>query len=48
MGGLQVLVPGTQDWQYVKPIEGHAICNLGDAMVIFSGGILHANLHRVV
>ncbi|KAJ7623875.1 hypothetical protein DFH06DRAFT_757888 [Mycena polygramma] len=48
LGGLQVLVPGTDEWQYVKPLPGHAICNLGDAMVIFSGGILRSNLHRVV
>ncbi|TFY55566.1 hypothetical protein EVJ58_g8161 [Rhodofomes roseus] len=48
LGGLQVMVPGTESWQYVKPIPGHAICNLGDAMSIFSGGILRSNLHRVV
>ncbi|KAJ7485748.1 hypothetical protein FB451DRAFT_64354 [Mycena latifolia] len=48
LGGLQVLVPGAETWQYVKPIPGHAICNLGDAMAIFSGGILRSNLHRVV
>ncbi|KZT66970.1 Clavaminate synthase-like protein [Daedalea quercina L-15889] len=48
LGGLQVMVPGTETWQYVKPIPGHAICNLGDAMSIFSGGILRSNLHRVV
>ncbi|PCH41768.1 Clavaminate synthase-like protein [Wolfiporia cocos MD-104 SS10] len=48
LGGLQVMVPGTSVWQYVKPIPGHAICNLGDAMTIFSGGILKSNLHRVV
>lgn len=48
LGGLQVMVPGTDKWQYVKPIPGHAICNLGDAMAIFSGGILRSNLHRVV
>ncbi|KAF7309357.1 Clavaminate synthase-like protein [Mycena indigotica] len=48
LGGLQVFVPGSEDWQYVKPIPGHAICNLGDAMAIFSGGILRSNLHRVV
>ncbi|KAI0637480.1 Clavaminate synthase-like protein [Trametes polyzona] len=48
LGGLQVMVPGTNEWQYVKPIPGHAICNLGDAMTIFSGGILRSNLHRVV
>ncbi|KAI0311908.1 hypothetical protein OF83DRAFT_708303, partial [Amylostereum chailletii] len=48
LGGLQVLLPGTEDWKYVKPIPGHAVCNLGDAMTIFSGGILRSNLHRVV
>ncbi|KAH9037671.1 Clavaminate synthase-like protein [Lactarius pseudohatsudake] len=48
LGGLQVLPPGTDEWKYVKPIPGHAICNLGDAMAIFSAGILRSNLHRVV
>lgn len=32
----------------LQPIPGHAICNLGDAMAIFSGGILRSNLHRVL
>ncbi|TRM63088.1 hypothetical protein BD626DRAFT_569149 [Schizophyllum amplum] len=48
LGGLQVLVPGSDSWQYIKPIPGHAVCNLGDAMAIFSGGILRSNVHRVV
>ncbi|KAJ6595200.1 hypothetical protein DFH09DRAFT_1305877 [Mycena vulgaris] len=48
LGGLQVFVPGAETWQYVKPIPGHAICNLGDAMAIFSGGILRSNIHRVL
>ncbi|KAG6906670.1 hypothetical protein DXG01_012698 [Tephrocybe rancida] len=48
LGGLQVLVPGIDTWQYVKPIKGHAICNVGDVLLIFSGGILRPNLHRVV
>jgi isopenicillin N synthase-like dioxygenase len=48
LGGLQVLVPGTEKWQFVKPIPGHAICNIGDAMAVFSGGILRSNTHRVV
>ncbi|KAI0828139.1 hypothetical protein BC628DRAFT_1429535 [Trametes gibbosa] len=42
---------GYSEWQYfrnVLPIPNHAICNLGDAMTIFSGGILRSNLHRVV
>jgi len=48
LGGLQVLVPGTQTWQYVKPLPGHAICNIGDSLAIYSGGVLRSNLHRVV
>ncbi|KAI9466615.1 Clavaminate synthase-like protein [Lactarius psammicola] len=48
LGGLQVLPPGTDEWKYVKPMPGHAICNVGDAMAIFSAGILRSNLHRVV
>ncbi|THH18274.1 hypothetical protein EW146_g2677 [Bondarzewia mesenterica] len=30
------------------PISGHAICNLGDAIAVFSAEILRSNLHRVV
>ncbi|EJD04538.1 Clavaminate synthase-like protein [Fomitiporia mediterranea MF3/22] len=48
LGGLQVLPPNNPDWQYVRPIPGHAICNIGDALTLFSGGILRSNLHRVV
>ncbi|KAI8990676.1 Clavaminate synthase-like protein [Trametes punicea] len=48
LGGLQVLPPGSQEWQYLKPLPGHAICNIGDALAIFSGGILRSNLHRVM
>jgi len=48
LGGLQVLPPTCSDWQYVRPVPGHAICNIGDALSIFSGGILRSNLHRVV
>jgi hypothetical protein len=33
---------------YVKPLRGHCIVNLGDAMVKFSGGLLRSNVHRVV
>jgi len=47
LGGLQVLPPGVEEWQYVKPVPGHAICNVGDALTLLSGGILHSNIHRV-
>ncbi|KAE9388192.1 Clavaminate synthase-like protein [Gymnopus androsaceus JB14] len=48
MGGLQVLPPGVDEWQYVKPLPGHAICNVGDTLALLSGGILHSNIHRVL
>ncbi|EKM58754.1 uncharacterized protein PHACADRAFT_248824 [Phanerochaete carnosa HHB-10118-sp] len=47
-GGLQVYPPGWNGWYYVKPLPGHAICNVGDALAVFSGGILRSNMHRVV
>ncbi|CCL98143.1 uncharacterized protein FIBRA_00137 [Fibroporia radiculosa] len=48
LGGLQVMPPGTPKWLYIKPLPGHAICNIGDALSIFSGGILQSSLHRVM
>ncbi|KAL5503986.1 hypothetical protein ACEPAH_8058 [Sanghuangporus vaninii] len=48
LGGLQVLPPDSSEWQYVLPMQGHAICNIGDSLSVFSGGILRSNLHRSV
>lgn len=49
LGGLQVLPPGKDaEWCYVKPLPGHAIVNLGDAMAVFTNGLLRSNIHRVV
>ncbi|EIW87439.1 Clavaminate synthase-like protein [Coniophora puteana RWD-64-598 SS2] len=48
LGGLQVLPPGHTKWLYVRPMPGHAICNVGDSLAIFSGGVLQSNIHRVV
>lgn len=49
LGGLQVLPPGSGTrWMYVRPLPGHAICNVGDALTLFSGGILHSCVHRIV
>jgi isopenicillin N synthase-like dioxygenase len=48
LGGLQVLPPGQEEWHYVRPLKGHAIVNLGDAMVKFTNGLLRSNIHRVV
>jgi len=47
LGGLQVMPPGDTEWSYVKPLPGHVICNVADALTIFSGGILKSSLHRV-
>lgn len=57
LGGLQILPPDTDGmseeqkidaWQYVRPLKGHCIVNLGDAMVKFTRGVLRSNIHRVV
>ncbi len=49
LGGLQILPPGKDaEWCYVRPLPGHAIVNLGDAMVKFTNGLLRSNIHRVV
>lgn len=49
VGGLQVLPPGKDaKWCYVRPLPGHAIVNLGDAMALFTNGLLRSNIHRVV
>ncbi|KAF9002938.1 hypothetical protein BDQ17DRAFT_1305887 [Cyathus striatus] len=48
LGGLQVLDPETNSWKYVKPLPGHVICNIGDALFILSGGILRSALHKVI
>ncbi|KNG83145.1 oxidoreductase, 2OG-Fe(II) oxygenase family [Aspergillus nomiae NRRL 13137] len=49
LGGLQVLPAGADaEWTYVRPLPGHAIVNLGDALVKFTNGLLRSNIHRVV
>ena len=47
LGGLQIRLPETAEWVYVKPIPGSAVVNLGDALVKFTAGILRSNIHRV-
>ncbi|KAJ5980592.1 hypothetical protein N7481_007890 [Penicillium waksmanii] len=48
LGGLQVLPPGEDaEWVYVRPLPGHAVVNLGDAMVKFTNGLFRSNIHRV-
>ena len=48
LGGLQIRLPDSEHWVYVKPIPGCAVVNLGDALVKFTAGILRSNIHRVV
>jgi isopenicillin N synthase-like dioxygenase len=55
LGGLQILPPPSlvpagkePEWTYVKPLPGHCIVNLGDAMVKFTNELLRSNIHRVV
>ncbi|KWU44250.1 Clavaminate synthase-like protein [Rhodotorula sp. JG-1b] len=47
-GGLQVLPPGTSKWQHIRPLPGHAVCNVGDTLAVYSGNIFKSNIHRVV
>ena len=48
LGGLQVLPPASngmkEEWAYVKPLKGHCVVNLGDAMVKFTAGVLRSNV----
>ena len=51
LGGLQIQSHDPArlgEWEYVKPMSGHAIINLGDAMVKFTNGALKSAKHRVV
>ena len=48
LGGLQIRLPETTEWVYVRPIPGSCVVNLGDAMVKFTAGLLRSNIHRVV
>jgi isopenicillin N synthase-like dioxygenase len=47
LGGLQIRLPETSEWVYVRPIPRSAVVNLGDAMVKFTAGLLRSNIHRV-
>ncbi len=37
-----------EKWEWVRPVPGHAICNLGDAVREFAGGRVASGRHRVV
>ncbi|KAJ4206331.1 hypothetical protein FSOLCH5_002042 [Fusarium solani] len=58
VGGLQILEPGVDPkaalngdqsgWRWVKPVAGHVIVNLGDALAILTNEVLKSGFHRVV
>ncbi|MCJ1290368.1 hypothetical protein MMC34_001904 [Xylographa carneopallida] len=55
VGGLQVLPPPPPgaphqqpEWLFVRPLPGCAVVNLGDAMAMFTAGVLRSSVHRVV
>jgi len=48
LGGLQIRLPDTEEWVYVKPVPRSAVVNLGDALVKFTAGLLRSNVHRVI
>lgn len=48
IGGLQVLMPGTEQWSYIPPRNGCAVVNVGDSLQFLSRGALRSSLHRVV
>ena len=48
LGGLQVLLPEINEWAWVKPLRGHAVINMGDALVRLTAGVLTSNIHRVI
>lgn len=46
--GLQVLLPGSEEWQFVRPLPGHAVVNVADCLTFLSHQQLPSILHRVI
>jgi isopenicillin N synthase-like dioxygenase len=46
--GLQALDSRTEQWQFIRPLEGHVVVNVGDALRHMSRNRLQSSLHRVV
>lgn len=46
--GLQIHDSNNNEWLDVEPLPSLAVVNLGDALVKFTNGLLHACHHRVV
>lgn len=47
VAGLQLKTP-TGKWEYVPPVDGGIICNVGDTLDFWSAGYLKSTTHRVV
>ena len=46
--GLQLQRPGSDEWEFVAPLAGHAIVNVGDSLRFLSEKKFNSCLHRVV
>ena len=46
--GLQLQRPGSTEWEFVAPRDGHAIINIGDSLRFLSGKLFSSCLHRVI
>ncbi|KAF8974165.1 2OG-Fe-II oxygenase family oxidoreductase [Flammula alnicola] len=46
--GLQLQQPGSTEWAFVEPRDGHAIINVGDSLRFLSEKRFNSCLHRVV
>ncbi|KJA22083.1 hypothetical protein HYPSUDRAFT_55015 [Hypholoma sublateritium FD-334 SS-4] len=46
--GLQLQRPGSSEWEFVAPRDGHAIINIGDSLRFLSGKLFSSCLHRVI
>jgi isopenicillin N synthase-like dioxygenase len=47
-GGLQALLPRTDDWVDVPPVEGALVVNVGEMLEVATHGYLVATMHRVL
>jgi isopenicillin N synthase-like dioxygenase len=48
IGGLQVMLPESEEWGFVEPRAGHAVVIVGDSLRFLSNYVLRSCLHRVV
>jgi isopenicillin N synthase-like dioxygenase len=46
--GLQLQHPGSDEWDFVAPRDGHAIVNVGDSLRFLSEKKFNSCLHRVI